>query len=364
MKKWLMVAGGVVLLSACTEVEEDEMDDVTGDVTEEEQDESAQTDTDHTVVAENLDSPWGAIIHDEIAFIPKREGTIYLVEEDGEVIEQDVNLEESVIQDSESGLLGMVLHPDYQENKLAYVYHSYETDNGIENRIIQVSYDEEAGEWNEEMVLLDGIPGAGIHNGGRLAIGPDEMLYATAGDADEPDFAQDEENLAGSILRMELDGAVPDDNPFTDSVIYSYGHRNPQGLAWLSDDTMYSSEHGQTAHDEINIIEAGKNYGWPEIEGDETMDGMETPVIHSGDDTWAPSGIAVHEDQLYMAGLRGEAVFQFNPEESEITSVIEDYGRIRDVTVVGDTLYFITNNTDGRGIPGETDDRLIEWEIN
>ncbi|GAF19907.1 hypothetical protein JCM19046_4599 [Bacillus sp. JCM 19046] len=358
-----MVTGGVIVLAACTGADDEEVTDGAADTPGEEQSEPVQTDSEGTVLAEDLQSPWNTIIHNEMAYIPTREGMIYVVE-DGELTEQTVQLEEDVLQESESGLLGMVLHPGYQENKLAYLYHSYQSGDGIANRIVQVSHDEDEGTWSEEMALVDEIPGAGIHNGGRLAIGPDDKLYATTGDAAEPDYAQDEENLAGSILRMELDGAVPEDNPFTNSIVYSYGHRNPQGLAWLSDNKMYSSEHGQTGHDEINLIEAGNNYGWPEIEGDEMMDGMETPIIHSGNDTWAPSGIAVHNDQLYIAGLRGEAVFQFNPaNEGGLNTVIEDYGRVRDVTVVANSLYFITNNTDGRGVPSDTDDRLIEWQL-
>ncbi|WP_413075744.1 MULTISPECIES: PQQ-dependent sugar dehydrogenase [unclassified Shouchella] len=298
--------------------------------------------------------------------MPKRDGTIYRIDEDEEITEETVQLNEDVVQEAESGLLGMVLDPDFDSNGYAYVYHSYEgADSAIENRIVRMEWNEAENEWSENDILLEGIPGAPTHNGGRLAIGPDGYLYATTGDAEEVDLAQEEDSLAGSILRMNLDGAVPEDNPFDDSVVYSYGHRNPQGLTWLSDGTMYSSEHGATGHDEINEIEAGNNYGWPVIEGDETEEGMETPVIHSGQDTWAPSGIATYNDFIYMAGLRGEAVFLFNPAEAEeLDEYIMDYGRVRDVLVEEDQLYLITNNTDGRGNPEAEDDRLMQVDLN
>jgi glucose/arabinose dehydrogenase len=174
-------------------------------------------------------------------------------------------------------------------------------------------------------------------------------------------MAQDLKNLAGKILRMELNGEIPVDNPFTDSYIYSYGHRNSQGLTWNDDGSqMYSADHGPIGYDEINFIQLGKNYGWPVIKGDEEKEGMEGPLIHSGSSTWAPSGIDYLEGKLYVAGLRGEKLLTFDIEAESIEVVIEDIGRIRDVLVHDGEIYIITNNRDGRGEPKPSDDRLLK----
>jgi glucose/arabinose dehydrogenase len=190
-----------------------------------------------------------------------------------------------------------------------------------------------------------------------MKVGPDQKLYITTGDATIPESAQDLKSLNGKILRMDLDGAIPDDNPFPNSYVYSYGHRNPQGLVWIGK-TLYASEHGQSAHDEVNQIKPGANYGWPVIEGLEEKAGMETPLFQSGEDTWAPSGMAVSNGKLYAATLRGNAVREFDLGQKTTSTVIDGLGRIRDLFIDGDYLYFISNNTDGRGTPDEKDDKL------
>jgi glucose/arabinose dehydrogenase len=187
----------------------------------------------------------------------------------------------------------------------------------------------------------------------------------TVGDAHQLENVQSLDSLAGTILRLNLDGTIPEDNPYAENYIYSYGHRNPQGLAWTSDDTMYASEHGNSANDEINHIEAGKNYGWPIIEGQDEQAGMEMPLFTSGaNTTWAPSGMSVWHDKLYVAALRGNAIFEVNLETKEMGSFLEVYGRIRDVLVEEDTLYFVTNNLDGRGNGEEDDDKLYMIKLN
>ncbi|WP_432806587.1 PQQ-dependent sugar dehydrogenase [Mesobacillus maritimus] len=213
-------------------------------------------------------------------------------------------------------------------------------------------------------MLLDQIPSDRVHHGGRLALGPDGKLYATAGDASQPDLAQDLKSLAGKILRMNVDGSVPEDNPFPDSYVYSYGHRNPQGIGWAEDGTMYASEHGPNAHDEINVIEAGKNYGWPKIVGDQSLEGLEQPLFHSGSDTWAPSGLVVSEGKLYVATLRGNSVSEFDLETKTTNELVTGLGRIRDVWLEGSELYFVSNNTDGRGTPLEEDDKLYRVNLS
>ncbi|MDZ7834448.1 MAG: PQQ-dependent sugar dehydrogenase [Alkalibacterium sp.] len=179
-----------------------------------------------------------------------------------------------------------------------------------------------------------------------------------------PDIAQDPDSLGGKILRMNRDGSVPADNPLTDSYVYSYGHRNPQGLTWSSDGSLYSSEHGNRANDEINLIEGGQNYGWPIIEGNQEQEDMVSPLFTSGGaNTWAPSGMDYYDGRIYVAGLRGRAVFEFDLETDEQSEAVSGFGRIRDVLIEDDILYFISNNTDGRGDPKENDDKLYRLSI-
>lgn len=308
-------------------------------------------------LAAKLNTPWAINYSGGDFYLSERPGTITAVK-NGESIRQYVELRNPLSSVSEAGLLGFVLAPDFSETNEAYAYYTYEEEGGQPfNRIVLLEL--QTDQWRETEVLIDGIPSGNFHHGGRLALGPDGKLYATAGDASEPELAQDLDSLAGKILRLNPDGSIPEDNPFPNSYVYSYGHRNPQGLAWAEDGTMYASEHGPSANDEINEIKAGVNYGWPEITGDETKDGMESPLFTSGDNqTWAPSGIAFHDGKLYAAGLRGEAVLRFDLESGEVEEYISNLGRIRDVLVSDRQLYFISNNTDGRGTPGENDDQL------
>ncbi|MCM3664549.1 PQQ-dependent sugar dehydrogenase [Mesobacillus subterraneus] len=313
------------------------------------------------VVAENLEVPWSINKSGDTFYLSERPGTIVKVE-DGRLTRQRISLKKRLSQAAEAGLLGFVLAPDFEQTNKAFAYYTYENGTGQFNRIVELTLKND--EWSEGRLLLDKIPSGRFHHGGRLKIGPDGKLYATAGDAaTSPEIAQDLESLGGKILRLNLDGSVPADNPFGNSYVYSYGHRNPQGLAWSEDGTLYASEHGPSAHDEINLIEAGQNYGWPEITGDDTKQGMEAPIFQSGSDTWAPSGMAAHNGKLYVATLRGNALREFDPAAKTTREVVTGLGRIRDVIVEGDYLYFISNNTDGRGTPSEGDDKLFRVKI-
>ena len=160
-------------------------------------------------------------------------------------------------------------------------------------------------------MVLDGLPAAGNHNGGRIAFGPDGMLYAGAGDAAQGDRAQDLDSLGGKILRMTPDGGIPDDNPFAGSLVYSYGHRNVQGLAWTEDGTMFATEFGQDTWDELNIIEAGGNYGWPIVEGQGGGDEFIDPVQQWRPDAASPSGMAIIGGTIFIANLRGEVLRRY-----------------------------------------------------
>jgi glucose/arabinose dehydrogenase len=206
------------------------------------------------------------------------------------------------------------------------------------------------------------LDAAGNHNGGRIAFGPDGMLYATVGDAGDPSSAQDLDSLAGKILRITPEGDVPADNPFDGSPVYSYGHRNPQGLAWDDEGTLYASEFGQDTWDELNVIRAGGNYGWPEVEGVADREGYIDPVQQWTPDEASPSGIAIVGGSLFIANLRGERLREI-PLDDLAASVEQfdgEFGRLRDVVVAPDGgLWVLTNNTDGRGSPSAGDDRII-----
>lgn len=374
MKKLILpILGLLILVAGCSEESTQQPAEVNDEVTEqmpEETEEPDETESapeneqaedemskEWTVLAENLVIPWSIEKKEDVFYISERDGAIAKIE-DGAVERQDVQLEQELSLEQEAGLLGFVLDPDFDENQQAIAYYTYAGNMGPTNRIVRLQLAENV--WIEVETLLDEIPSGAFHHGGRLAIGPDEKLYATAGDAANPDFSQDLDSLAGKILRLNLDGSIPEDNPDADSYIYSYGHRNAQGLTWLDDGTMYATEHGNQANDEINLIEAGENYGWPIIEGTEEASDMQTPIFTSGfNETWAPSGMANQGTSLYVAALRGNAVLEFDLENDEIKEHFTEYGRIRDVYVEDDFLYFITNNTDGRGDPAENDDRLI-----
>ena len=314
------------------------------------------------VIATKLNVPWSITKSGDTFFITERTGKIVKIDREG-MIREDIQLEKPLLIYGEGGLLGMELHPDFQENGLAFAYHTYGTEDKVKNRIVTLSYDGTG--WKETGVLLENIDGAIYHNGGRVKIGPDKKLYVTVGDANKPDSAQNKELLTGSILRMNLDGTIPDDNPFPDSYIYSYGHRNPQGIAWdTATGEMYASEHGPSAFDEINLIKKGKNYGWPIYTGDEDSEKVEAPLFHSGTDTWAPSGIVIKNGIIYSASLRGEMVRAFDISSKQQSILWKDNGRIRDVWKEEDSIYFITNNTDGRGNPVPDDDQLIKLELS
>jgi glucose/arabinose dehydrogenase len=214
--------------------------------------------------------------------------------------------------------------------------------------------------------VIDGIPAAGNHNGGRIAFGPDGMLYVTAGDAGDRDSAQDVDALSGKILRLTPEGEVPDDNPFEGSPVYSFGHRNPQGIAWDADGTMYASEFGQDTWDELNVIEPGGNYGWPIVEGIADDEDFIDPVRQWQPSAASPSGIAVVDDDIVIANLRGERLRIVPLDELASASdwFTEEFGRLRDAVVAPDgSLWILTNNTDGRGDPSDGDDRILRLEV-
>lgn len=353
-KTWIPLATAAVLLSGCLPVNIFEDNTPLTD-------ENTKSGSDLEVVADNLTIPWSIEEHEGTFYISERPGSIAKVE-GGTVEQQTVSLELTLSEAAEAGLLGFVLAPDFGESNEAFAYYTYEQDGNQFNRIVKLELESDA--WTETEVLLDEIPSGNVHHGGRLEIGPDDKLYATAGDASDPDLAQDEASLAGKILRLNLDGSIPEDNPFGDSYVYSMGHRNAQGLTWSEDGELYASEHGPSANDEVNQIVAGANYGWPTIEGTEEQEGLESPLFASGSDrTWAPSGMAYRDGKVYVAALRGTTVLEFDLATEEYRAIVEDVGRVRDVWIDGDNLYFVSNNTDGRGNPSDNDDKLYKLTL-
>ena len=316
-----------------------------------------------TEVATGLDIPWDIAFIDGGMLVTERSGHVELIREDGARKEIPVA---GVRERGEGGLLGIVLHPDFKQNQYVYLYMSSPSGGGTTNRVVRYRYQDES--LTEDRVIIDNIPGAIYHDGGRMEFGPDTLLYITTGDATEPAIAQNLDSLGGKILRLTDDGSIPSGNPFN-TAVYSYGHRNPQGLAWDESGRLWSTEHGrsgiQSGLDEINLITAGANYGWPTIEGDATKEGMQTPVRHSGSrDTWAPASLVYHGGSLYFGGLRGEALYEAVLEGERVTEVREHfkgtYGRIRSVRMGPDGyLYLTTSNRDGRGSAGALDDRII-----
>ncbi|WP_026674145.1 PQQ-dependent sugar dehydrogenase [Alkalihalobacterium bogoriense] len=359
MKKILFVFLLTFFVTGCAEPEQQQTEESTDNI--EETQEELEFNEEPIVIADNLDIPWSIEKAGDIFYITERGGHIVKVE-NGVTERHTVHLEQELSSMPEAGLLGFVLDPDFPNTNLAYAYYTYEKSDDPYNRIVTLRYEND--QWQEEDILLDNIPSGTYHHGGRLKIGPDGYLYATTGDASVPEIAQDIDSLGGKIIRMELDGTIPEDNPFTNSYIYSFGHRNPQGLTWATDGSFYSSEHGSSANDEINEIESGLNYGWPIIQGDEEREGMVSPLFTSGNDsTWAPSGMDYYNNRLYVAALRGSAIIELNLETGEHQEIVTGLGRIRDIKIEGNTLYFISNNTDGRGNPAENDDKLYQLSL-
>ncbi|MFC7343838.1 PQQ-dependent sugar dehydrogenase [Saccharopolyspora griseoalba] len=304
-------------------------------------------------VVDQLETPWSVVFAGTTPIISERDT--------GRIVEiaagraREIGSVAGVEAVGESGLLGLALRDGF--------LYAYST--GAEtNRIHRYPLIGEPGSLRlgAAETVLDGIPAASYHDGGRIAFGPDGMLYATAGDAGTSSNAQDLRSLGGKILRMTPEGGVPADNPFPGSLVYSYGHRNPQGLAWAPDGTLYSSEFGADAWDELNVIEPGANYGWPMAEGIAGRDGLVDPVQQWTPSQASPSGIAIDGTSIYIANLRGErlrVVPLTDPTRSR-ELLTDRFGRLRDVAIAPDgELRILTSNTDGRGDPEPGDDRML-----
>jgi glucose/arabinose dehydrogenase len=314
-----------------------------------------------STIATNLTAPWGvALLSDGSALVAERDsGRVVHIGTDGS--RSTAGTVPAVLHSTgaENGLLGLAVRP--HDDTMVWAYES--TSGG--NRVVRMPYSN--GTLGEPKTMLDGIPTAAHHNGGRLAFGPDGDLYVGTGDAEVRPRAQDRSSLGGKILRIAPDGSVPSDNPFSGSPVWSYGHRNVQGLAFDSAGRLWATEFGQNTWDELNLIVKGGNYGWPVVEGDQEHAGFREPKVQWHTDDASPSGLAIIDDVAYVAALRGQRLWQVPLHGTEAGTpkawFVGTYGRLRTVLPVGKDLWLTTSNTDDRGDPGEQDDRVLRLAL-
>jgi glucose/arabinose dehydrogenase len=310
-------------------------------------------------VATGLQVPWG------IAFLPggdalvseRTTGRILRVSRDGSSKRTVMRVPGVDTASGEGGLLGLALSPRYAHDRLVFAYFTSATD----NRIVRFRLG------GRLRPVLTGIRRGSIHDGGRIAFGPDGKLYAGVGEAGDGELAQDPRSLNGKILRMDADGSVPRDNPFADSLVWTLGHRNVEGLAWDSRGRLWATEFGANKFDEVNLIRRGRNYGWPQVEGRGSTDAgrFTNPLVTWSTSEASPSGVAIKRGTLYVGALRGQAVLRVRVSGSrarKLSPLLQGaYGRIRTVARAPDgSLWVATSNRDGRGSPESGDDRILQ----
>lgn len=330
------------------------------------------------VLVSGLDTPWAIdFAPDGRIFVTERGGKIRTIK-DGQ-LNPEPWLTLDVAEVGESGLMGLALDPNFAQNRYLYTTYTYRQGNQLFNRLVRLRDDPASGKGVEDKILVDAVPTNTTHSGGRVRFGPDGKLYWTMGDAQQTQLAQNPSSLLGKVMRLNPDGSAPSDNPFPNSIVYSVGHRNPQGLAWQpGTNRLYETEHGPSGgqgagQDEVNLIEPGQNYGWPTITGDQTREGLVSPVAHSGTNTtWAPGGAAFvtqgpWQGALVFVGLRGQSLYRvvLDPTDprkvQQLTPLLQgQYGRLRDIQQGPDgALYVTTSNLDGRGNPPRDGDKVL-----
>ena len=321
-------------------------------------------------VTEGLRTPWGLapLPGGGLLVSSRDDGTIILID-DKTGRKTELGAVPGVSAAGEGGLLGIALSPGYASDHLVYAYLTTDSD----NRIVRMLYEPQrpaGAQLGAPDTVFKGIPKGLIHNGGRIAFGPDGMLYAGTGESGERGLAQDRASLGGKILRMTPDGEPAPGNPFGNSAVYSWGHRNVQGLAWDGEQRLFAAEFGQNTWDELNAIKPGDDYGWPNAEGKSADPRYHDPLAQWHTDAASPSGIAYAGGSLWMAGLRGQRLWRVPLNGTEASAPPQAflkgaYGRLRTVVAAdGNRLWLTTSNTDGRGKPSKTDDRILELEIS
>jgi len=317
-----------------------------------------------TVIAENLEKPRSIAVSENRIFVTEKEGMIRVIQNNTLLKSPLATLRTADVFDG--GLLGITLHPNFSTNHLMYVFLTYEENDTLWNKILQIS--ESENKLVNAETILDKIPGSSFTNGGFIKFGPDGKLYVGTGTvSDASHLPQDLNSLSGKILRINDDGTIPEDNPFDNSPVYSLGFRNPQGMTWDDNGNLFVAEFGPEKNDEINLIHAGKNYGWPEQQcsGNEQFE----DAILCYDPSIEPGGILYYsgdsldfESSFIMASMRSANLYQVDFDEglSSQKSILSGIGRVRDVVEGQDgSLYVITSNTDGKGFPDSMDDKLL-----
>ena len=317
------------------------------------------------VVATNLQKPWALTFGDGKIFFTEKVGRLRVI--DSGILVNDSVADFRVADISDAGLLGVTTHPNFVKNHFLYVYYTYKEGDKLWNKVLRIT--ESNDKIVDAKVILDKIPGAEFDNGGVIKFGPDGKLYIGTGDATDENVAQDRASLAGKILRLNDDGSIPSDNPNPNSPVYSFGHRNPQGLAWDYQGNLYETEEGPTKNDEINLIKKDKNYGWPSqecsgsVEYQSALNCYNISIEPAGIAYYGPSGKLDFKNSLILATLRGNILYQIPISNGNVTSqkiILDGLGRIREVGVgPDDYLYILTGNTDGQGFPDKTDDKLL-----
>ena len=316
------------------------------------------------ILAENLEKPRAIAVFENKIFVTEKDGLIRVIENDILLNSPLATFRTADVFDG--GLIGISLHPDFVNNHFLYVFLTYQENGELWNKVLRIT--ESENKLKDAEIILDKIPGSSFTNGGFLKFGPDKKLYVGTGTvSDASHLPQDLDSLSGKILRLNDDGSIPDDNPFPNSYVYSLGFRNPQGMTWDDDGNLYVAEFGPEKNDEINLVISGKNYGWPEIQCSGN-DNFEDAVL-CYDPSIEPGGILFYtgdkfdfEFPFILSSMRASNLYQLDFEEglSSQKSILSGIGRVRDVVQGFDgSLYVITSNTDGKGFPDRTDDKLL-----